>query len=252
MTEQSQPPNKLRNFLAIIAIIADIAAVVSLGFSLPVQVVLVAASLSILLGIFAFVRGWNKSVKWAVGVFASFGLGTLVLGWTLSSMMQVSVPTHVGMTPTSASSVTPTPNTPGNTSAAEVKTPVSASAQPQAGSAKQIRIKAQEGVDVEVSPPKVEETDGPNDDLDLYMDGSGYILSNEGNIFNDEVSAPEKDAYTRCKKMIDAGKDANKQLPFVGRQFCFRTSTGKVGWARVNAADIASKQSFAVLNIQYW
>ncbi|WP_158852753.1 hypothetical protein [Saccharothrix deserti] len=101
------------------------------------------------------------------------------------------------------------------------------------GALRQIKLEVGQAVDLDAADPRPVDATGPDGDLDLHYDRDLLSASQSSLITH---SGTQADAEQECPKALDR-QNGQRYTPSVGGRFCFRTSTGAVGWASVNSAD---------------
>lgn len=120
--------------------------------------------------------------------------------------------------------------------------------------AKEVRLIAGTGVDVDGNDATATPVDGATGETDLYFDRFSLVYANEGGFWS--YAGPEQDAQQLCTKAVAGGKNTEKAiLPTEsGSPHCFATSDGQVGLLRVKKGYLTSagSDSSIVLAVHVW
>jgi len=243
-TVTSQPDahakKRAGNFMAVLGVAADIAAIAAFVFNKDLAVfVQIAAIAGIAVGIFLLLRQWGKPV----GVRVLLALVCITAGSVAGalSLQARGLPASTGGTSgTGATTVPPANSAADSTNITD--------------SAFQFRLKPYTGINLDAgqhTQSDVVDTDGPNGDIDIFMDEYGYLEINGGSFYLD-TDGPDNEIHTRCSKALTSQRDPHsKLLPSKGSRACFKTSGGKMGWFWSNDV-VLSGDLYVVLNVRVW
>lgn len=241
MTSQPDAHAKKRagNFMAVLGVAADIAAIAAFVFNKDLAVfVQIAAIAGIAVGIFLLLRQWGKPV----GVRVLLALVCITTGFVAGalSLQARGLSASTGGTSNTNATTTPPVNSADSTNITD--------------SAFQFRLKPYMGINLDAgqhTQSDVVDTDGPNGDIDIFMDEYGYLEINGGSFYLD-TDGPDSEIHTRCNKALTSQRDPHpKLLPSKGSRACFKTSGGKMGWFWSNDV-VLSGDLYVVLNVRIW
>ena len=224
------------NFMTVLGVAADITAVAALAFNKDFKVFIQIASIAgIAVGIYLLLRQWGKPVGLrvilaVVCITAGFVVGAL-------SMQARGVPSSNDKTSDGTSTTSTMPSI---VSDAQV--------------AFQFRLKPFTGINIDAgkrAQSDVVDSDGPNGDVDIFMDQFGYLEVNGGAFYTD-AGGPDNEIHSRCTRVLTAQRDPHPEiLPIKAVRACFKTSGGKTAWLLSNDASF-NGEPYAVLNIKVW
>lgn len=120
------------------------------------------------------------------------------------------------------------------------------------GPAVEVRIPSGTGVDLDVGQHEGVRADGPTGDIDLHYDVALGLRGNGVDIYPDDGSAAQ--AAQRCARAVAEELDGRPAVAIygTGEQYCFRTSQGQLGWARVKDRPGISVDQYVVLDVRLW
>ncbi|WP_103335909.1 hypothetical protein [Amycolatopsis sp. CA-126428] len=104
---------------------------------------------------------------------------------------------------------------------------------PESGVSSQVRLDAGTGVDLDAADPRAEKASGPNGEIDIYFVDPGMMVTRSAMY---DYRGGEKQASAGCPKAVAEDQPtagANFGLS-TGKEFCVRTSEGRVGWVECN------------------
>lgn len=242
MTSDAHAKKRAGNFMAVLGVAADIAAIAAFIFNKDLAVfVQIAAIAGIAVGTFLLLRQWGKPV----GVRVLLALACITAGFVAGALSL-----QARGLPASTSTTSGTTNTRPN----ETNTTATPLASSTADTAFQFRLKPYMGINLDAgqhTQGDVVDTDGPNGDIDVFMDEYGYLEVNGGSFYLD-TEGPDNEIHSRCSRALTTQRDPHaKILPSKGTRACFKTSGGMTGWLWSN--DMAlSGDSYVVLNVKIW
>jgi hypothetical protein len=83
-------------------------------------------------------------------------------------------------------------------------------------------------------------------DLDLHFDGHNLTAARSG-LF--DYSGTETDARVSCPKIAASDDQLSGDIPYVGSEFCLRTSIGTIGWISINDSETDNENTaYVVIN----
>ncbi|XVV02513.1 hypothetical protein ACQPW3_34930 [Actinosynnema sp. CA-248983] len=261
--QPSQQPGFRKQTVDTWQVFGGVAGVLSLvtGLSDNLTIQLTISAAVVLIGV-ALLYRWGRSLGGtSLGGFAIAVLVT-ILGAGMGGAAITARTTAAGTAAaTAATTTTTTPTTsagttsqPATTSQPELPVGVGTSTEPWFTG--EVRLTYGTGVDLDKRQPEGVDVEGPNGDVDLFMNdlndvAVAAVRANGGELYADE--GPEKDARVRCTATLKAQKDTSLFYGYAGKQYCFATSTGDVAWMRIN--DIVEKKTatdYVVLNVKVW
>lgn len=233
------------------------------GLSDQKTVLLVAGGLLVLVGV-ALLYRWGRGMGGTgLGGFAIAVLVT-VLG-AATGGAAITAKTTGGQTAAAgtATSTTTTPATPttGDTSSAPATSQTDGLPRSVGGGlselyAKDVRLTYGTGVDLDRGDTRGFDVNGPNGEIDLFMNELNNVATAAIRANGDELYAdqgPEKDALALCTATLKAQKDTSLFYGSAGTQYYFATSEGNVAWMRVNdIVEAKSATDYVVLNVKVW
>lgn len=225
------------NFMTVLGVAADITAIAALVFNKDFNVFIQIASIAgIAVGIYLLLRQWGRPVGFRV----LLAVMCITVGFVVGALSLQARGVH----PPSDDKKPDGTNTTTTTSSNGNDAPV----------AFQFRLKPYTGIDLDAgkhTQSDVVDTDGPNGDIDVFMDQFGYLQVNGGAFYTD-AGGPDSEIYDRCTKALTTQRDPHPQiLPTKTVRACFKTSGGKTGWLLSNDASI-NNEPYAVLNNKVW
>lgn len=120
--------------------------------------------------------------------------------------------------------------------------------------AKEIRLTRETGADVDGDDNSARPSAGATDDTDLYLTDRTLLEASGTGFLTDR--GHEDGAEKRCTDAVTARKNNEPgALPTtMGTQYCFRTSDGQIGWARVKtvALGVNDPDGFIVFSVRVW
>jgi hypothetical protein len=104
------------------------------------------------------------------------------------------------------------------------------------------------GVDFDRAPASPGRVDGPDGNVDLYFN-STMLLVNGGNLFG-LAGGGTRDA---CENTVAARANKSSMAFAVrGLEYCFRTSSGRLAWIRINDTRGYGAGERIVLDARVW
>jgi hypothetical protein len=232
---ETHAKKRASGFMTILGVAADITAVAALVFNKDLAVFVQIASVAgVAIGVYLLLRQWGKPV----GARVLFAVACIAAGCVVGAVSLVA-----GGQATSATN--------GNSSNSGGNTSVGLDGNVTTF---QFRLEPYQGIDLDAgkhTQSDVVATDGPNGNVDIFMEQFGYLVVNNGSFYHDP-GGPDSEVRSRCATILAVQRNPEPQvLPQKSQPACFKTSSGKKGWLRANDAAFTG-QVYAVLNVQVW
>ncbi|WP_309114515.1 hypothetical protein [Saccharothrix sp.] len=109
------------------------------------------------------------------------------------------------------------------------------------------------GLDLESAETKGRRSAGATGDMDLHLGESRMFTANSSAFFKDTGAG--EGTRERCAEAVAVPEDGKAQvIPSRGDRYCFRTSTGRLAWLRVEHETVLDRAEdvVVVLDVVVW